>query len=194
MTPDEIVAKFATAINHFELITEKTSDTDLTILQDAVAPLLLQISYNETGGKHNLISIIRSKITYVKRYGEAIPRPKRVRAYNLEINDNATDVVRARQEAAHKARHADRTTFETARWETTQFVLVVVADTWVRELRDPDKIYTKVFPQDLFSHLQAGCTSWHALDLLALHNKMQRYHLEVEGIPEYINMLEDAQQ
>ena len=26
-----------------------------------------------------------------------------------------------------------------------------------------------------------------------MHNGMQRYHLEVEGIPEYINMLEDAQ-
>ena len=33
----------------------------------------------------------------------------------------------------------------------------------------------------------------HALDLLALHNEMQLYHLELEGIPEYINMLEDAQ-
>ena len=32
-------------------------------------------------------------------------------------------------------------------------------------------------------------TSW-SLDL---HNKMRRYHLEVEGIPDYINMLEDAQ-
>ena len=28
---------------------------------------------------------------------------------------------------------------------------------------------------------------------MALHNKMQRYHLEVEEVPEYINMLEDAQ-
>ena len=43
------------------------------------------------------------------------------------------------------------------------------------------------------------CLKWHvltgrhALDLLALHNEMQRYHLEVEGIPEYINMLENAQ-
>ena len=25
-----------------------------------------------------------------------------------------------------------------------------------------------------------------------MHNEMQRYHLEVEGIPEYINMLKDA--
>ena len=72
-------------------------------------------------------------------------------------------------------------------------MLAVVADTWVRELRDPGTIYTEAAPQDLFAHLQAGCTVRHALDLLALHNEMQRYHLEVEGIPEYINMLEDAQ-
>ena len=38
-----------------------------------------------------------------------------------------------------------------------------------------------------------GCTVRHALDLLALHNEMQSYHLEVEGILEYIKMLEDAQ-
>ena len=72
-------------------------------------------------------------------------------------------------------------------------MLIVVADTWVLELRDTNTIYTEVDPRDLFAHLQAGCTGRHALDLLALHNKMQRYHLEVKGIPEYINMLEDAQ-
>ena len=72
-------------------------------------------------------------------------------------------------------------------------MFAVLADTWVQELRDPETIYTEVDPRDLLSHLQAGCTGRHALDLLALHNEMQRYHLEVEGIPEYINMLEDAQ-
>ena len=54
-------------------------------------------------------------------------------------------------------------------------------------------LYTEVAPKELFAHLQAGCTGRHALDLLALHNEMQHYHLEGEGIPEYINMLEDAQ-
>ena len=86
------------------------------------------------------------KTAYLKRYGEAFPEPKRVGAYNFEIENDATAVVRTRLEAAHKARHADRTTFETARRKTTQFVLVVVADTWVRELRDPDTIYTEVDP------------------------------------------------
>ena len=56
----------------------------------------------------------------------------------------------------HRSRRADHATFETAQQETTQFVLAVVADTWVRELRDTDTIYTKVDPQYLFAHLQAG--------------------------------------
>ena len=102
-------------------------------------------------------------------------------------------VVYACSEVAHKAKRADRATYETAQRETTQFVLAVVADTWVRELRDSEYLYTKVLPKDLFAHLQAGCTVRHALDLLAMHNEMQCYHLEVEGIPEYINMLEDSQ-
>ena len=183
MTPEEIVAKFATAINHFEPITEQPSDTDLTRLWEAIAPLLLQIPYNNTRGEHYLISLIWSKNTYVSHYGEAFPEPKRLGSYDLEINDDATAVVRTRQEAAHKERLANRATFETVRQETTQFILVVVVDTWFRELRDPETIYTEVAPQDLFAHLQVGCTGRHALDLLDLHNERQHYHLEVEGIP-----------
>ena len=81
-------------------------DTDLTRLWEAVALLLLQIPYDKTGGKHNLIGIIQSKTAYVKRYGEAFPEPKRVGAYNLEIDDDATAVFWVRLEAAHKARRA----------------------------------------------------------------------------------------
>ena len=80
MTPDKIVAKFATAIDHFEPIIDQPSDTKLNRLWEAVAPLLLQIPYDKTGGKHNLIGIIRSKTAYIKRYGEAFPKPKRVRS------------------------------------------------------------------------------------------------------------------
>ena len=74
-----------------------------------------------------MIGIIRAKHAYLKRYGEAFPEPKKVGAYNLDIDDDATAVVRARLEAAHKAQRADRATFDTARRKTTQFVLAVVA-------------------------------------------------------------------
>ena len=57
----------------------------------------------------------------------------------------------------------------------------------------PETFYTDVAPKVILTHLQAGCTVRHTLNLLTIHNEMQRYHLEVEGIPEYINMLEDAQ-
>ena len=129
MTPDEIVSKFLVALDNFKPITDQPSDSDLTRLQEVIAPLLLQIPYDETGGVHNLIGIVRAKPAYLKRYGKAFPELTRVGAYNLEINNNATAVVRARLEAAHKARRADRATYNTARRETAQFVLAVVADT-----------------------------------------------------------------
>ena len=75
MTLEEIVAKFATALNNFEPITEQPSDTDLTILWEAVTPLLLQIPIDETGGNHNIIGLIWSKLAYVARYDEAFPKP-----------------------------------------------------------------------------------------------------------------------
>ena len=61
MTPDKIVAKFLAALDHFEPILNQPSDTDLTRLREAVAPLLLQILYDETDGTHILIGIIRAK-------------------------------------------------------------------------------------------------------------------------------------
>ena len=128
MNPDEIVAKFSAALDNFEPITDQPSESDLTRPREAIAPLLLQIPYDKTGGTHNLIRIIRAKPAYLKRYGKAFPEPTRVGDYDLEIDDDATAVVRARLEAAHKSRRAYRATYDTARRETTQFVLAVVAD------------------------------------------------------------------
>ena len=72
-------------------------------------------AYDETGGKHNLIGIVRAKPAYLKRYSKAFPEPTRVGEYDLEIDDDAPAVVRARLKAAHKARRADRATYDTAR-------------------------------------------------------------------------------
>ena len=119
-----------------------------------------------------MIGLIRPEAAYIALYGEAFPEPTRVGAYGKTIDNDATTVVRTRTKAAHKAKHADRATYETARQETAQFVLAVVDDTWVRELQDADSINTKVSSKDLFSHLQAGYTVRHALDLLALHNEI----------------------
>ena len=55
------------------------------------------------------------------------------------------------------------------------------------------KFYTDVEPWELITHLQRHANGRHAFDLLTLMDQMRQYHLEHEGIPEYINVLEDAQ-
>ena len=46
---------------------------------------------------------------------------------------------------------------------------------------------------ELISHSKTLCSGLHALDVLALKNEIQHYHMDMEGIPEYTNTLEDAQ-
>ena len=132
MRPEEIVAKFSHSLDQFEPIARQPFDTDLTRIREVVAPLLLQIMYDETGAVHNLIGLIRPEAPYTTQYGTVFPKPTRVGAYDAFIDDDATDVVRTHTEAAHKAKRVNRATYETARRETLQFILVVIDNTWVR--------------------------------------------------------------
>ena len=78
MTPHETVANFATSLDHFEPINDQPLDIEITRLREAVAPLLLQIPYDETGRTHNLIGIIWVKPAHLKLYGGAFPKPTKV--------------------------------------------------------------------------------------------------------------------
>ena len=134
MTPKDIVAKFANALEQFEPIEGHPPDTDITRIQEVVALILLQILYDKKGGAHNLIGLIRPVAAYTTRYGAEFVEPTRVGAYEATIDDDATAVVRTRTEAAHKSNRDDHGAYKTARRETAQFILAVVEDTWVREL------------------------------------------------------------
>ena len=136
MAPEEIVAKIADALEQFKPIDGQPPDTGITRIREVFAPLLLQIPYGETEGTHSLIGFIWTVVAYTTRYGVEFSKPLHIRAYDATINENAMSVVRARTEAAHKAKRADRGTYETAQSETAQFILSVVEDTWVQELRD----------------------------------------------------------
>ena len=78
MTPKEVVAKFDHSLDNFEPIDGQPSDFNLTILLEAVAPLLFQIPYYKMGAVHNLIGLIWPEATYVARYSEAFFKPTRV--------------------------------------------------------------------------------------------------------------------
>ena len=120
---------------------------------------------------HNLIGLIRSEAAYTTLYGAAFLKPTRVGEYDAAIDNNATAVIHACTEAAHRENCADRATYETARQDTAQFILAVIEDTWVRELQETKNLYTDIKPKALVSQLQAVCTGRHSLDLLAHHTK-----------------------
>ena len=106
------MAKFSHSLYNFKPINGQPSDSDLTRLRESVAPLLPQIPYDKTGAVHNLIGLIRLEAAYVARYGEALPDPKIVGAYDKNIDYDATAVVRAHSEAAHKAKQTDRAPYD----------------------------------------------------------------------------------
>ena len=193
MTPEEITSLFATAATAFQPIIGQPSDDDLTALQDILYPLLLDIPYDDQpGGTHNLIGIIEPTIAYQNRWGAPFPIPARPPAYPAIPND-ATAVVRARSEAEHAILVRDFAAFEAAERAVAKFVRDAVDEIWYRDLHHARSYYTNVTAKQLMDHLDANCGGLHPSELVSLPTEMMGYYANAEGIPEYINMLEEAQ-
>ena len=193
MSPEDIVAIFAEALERFRAIRGQPTDADLHALREILYPILLDIPYDQAEGKHSLVALILDAAEYFKLYNATFIRPTRLGAYDSSIADDASNRVRAEAEAKWTAKRKDLEIFEVTERELRKFILAIVEDTWVRELKDANTFYTKVTGKALLDHLQASCLGTHAIDALTLQLEMRDYHVKAEGIPEYINLLEDAQ-
>jgi hypothetical protein len=185
MTPEEITALFATAASAFQPIVSQPSDNDLTALCDVLYPLLLDIPYDEDG-THNLIGLIKPRASYTATWGA---RPL---AYPA-IADNATPVVHTHQEAKHPILVHNYASYEAAERAVAKFVLGAVEEIRYRDLRDARSFYTNVMVSQLMAHLNTNCRGLYPSELVNLPTDMLGYYAAAEGIPEYINMLEEAQ-
>ena len=130
---------------------------------------------------------------YKAHHGADFPTPSCPAIYDVDIPIDASNAVRVRRKASHTTKREDYRLFAAVERELSKFIFAVVKDTWVRGLCDPDLLYTAVKPQDLLKQLQAMCMGLHATDVLNILNEMQTYHEDMEGIPDYINKLEDTQ-
>jgi len=198
MTPEEITSLFATAAASFQPIIGQPTDDDLTALRDVIYPLLIDIPYTEyaindpAATAHNLIGLIEPTATYTARWHEPFPTPVRPPAYPAIPND-ATAVVRARSEAEHAIIVKDFTSYEAAERAVAKFIREAVDEIWYRDLRQATTYYTNVTAKQLMDHLTTNCGGLHPSELISLPTEMISYYTEAEGIPEYINMMEDAQ-
>ncbi len=189
MTPEDILADFSEAQNQFSPIDRQPTDDDLVRLEET----LLAIPYDSENGKHNLSGIILDDKTYKTTYGAPFPVPTKPGAYDTSIPDDAKSVIRARAEAIHKARIQDYHIYDAALRATHKFILNVIDDTYVRTLKHATTYYTKVHPRTILKHLRTTCGGLHPIDAVSLINDMNNYFDSANGIPEYINKLEDAQ-
>jgi hypothetical protein len=60
-------------------------------------------------------------------------------------------------------------------------------------LKDADTFYTKVTAREIIAFLYANSGGLHAINMISLRTNMHNYYTQADGIPQYINMLEDAQ-
>ena len=195
MSPEEITALFADASAKFAPILGNPKDDDLTALREVLTPLLLSIPYDEDGAAplHNLIGIIEPPATYLATWHAAFPVPARPARYDAAIANDATPVVRARMEAAHNTRLADYASFEAAERAVVKFIRDAIDEIWYKDLKNPRTFYNSVTAATLLSHLDDNCGGLHPVDLINLPSEMIGFYAAAEGIPEYINALEDAQ-
>jgi hypothetical protein len=192
MTPEEITTLFATTAASFQPIVGQPTDDDLTAIRDLLYPLLLDIPYDEAG-THNLIGLLEPPTTYTATWGNPFPIPPRPPTYPA-VPDDATAVVRARREAEHAILVKDYATYEAAERATAKFLRDAVDEIWYRDLRHARSFYTNITAMQLMEHLDANCGGLHPAELINLPTEMLSYYTQADGIPEYINMLEEAQQ
>ena len=170
MKSDKIQSLFATAHETYAPVEGQPSNPDLSTLQETLTTLLLTISYDGEKGIHNLVGLIMDEDAYKMRHGANFPTPSCPAIYDVDISIDASNAVRVRREVAHTAKKEYYIIFYASEPDSSKFILVVVEDTWVRELHDPDLFYMAVKPRALLAHLQSICVGLHATDVLNLQN------------------------
>ena len=178
MKPDEIITQFAEATLSFDAVLGQPTDLYVVRMFEAIAHILLTVPYDDTNEVHSLIGLIYSKAEYMAEFTDEFPRPSKPGIYDTNIKNNATEGLRAMKEAVHKEVRSDYGLFEAAERGARQFILEVVEDTYIRDLKHSRFFYTRVTPIEFLNHLQSTCGCLHAIDLLALQSTMQTAHTD----------------
>ena len=74
------------------------------------------------------------------------------------------------------------------------FIMEVVDETWYKELEDPGTFYTNVTALKLLDHLTEFCSGLHTVDAVDIPQIIKNLFSDAEGIPQFINSMEAAQQ
>jgi hypothetical protein len=194
MMPNAITLLFKEARDTFPPIRGKPTDDDLQMIRKKLLPILMEIPYNQLGGTHSLLGILADAMRYTANHGGAtFIHPLRLPLYDATIANNATTVIHVCAEAAHQAKLDNYASFKATEHGAAKLLCKVVDEVWYNDLKDADTFYTKVTAREIIAFLDANSGGLHAIDMISLCTNMHNYYTQADGIPQYINMLEDAQ-
>jgi hypothetical protein len=194
MTPDAIMLCFKEAQDAFPLFKGKPTAKDLLSIRETLLPILMEIPYNQLGGIDSLTAILTDAVRYVDDHGGYAFVPLTcLPLYNSTITDSATTVVRIYAELAHKACLGNYASYKAAKHGTAKFLHDTMEEVWYNDLKDADMFYTKVMALDIITFLNTNSKGLHTVDMISFQTNMQDYYVQMDGIPQYINMLENAQ-
>ncbi len=192
--PNVITCLFKEAHDSFPPLEGKPSNNDLLAVWETLFPLLMVIPYNQLKGVHTLTAILTKAIKYKTDHGAKFVHPARLPLYDKSIADNATTVVCIHHaEAAHKSQCNKNTRYKAAKQGMAKFLHNVVNEIWYNGLKNSDTFYTKVTAIDIMALLDANSGGLHAINMITLCRNMMHHYVQVDGIPQFIVMMEDAQ-
>ena len=147
MKPEDVPLLFAEMASTFEPILGQPSESDIVKITEVLSEALYQIPFHDEKVVHNLVGLIQDKVSYLADYKEAFPLLKKTEIYDTTITDSTKDSIRAQKEAIHKAKRQDFKFFAEAERGVRNFIIAVLADTYIRDLRSAKYFYTKGKPK-----------------------------------------------
>jgi hypothetical protein len=193
MTPDTITLLFKEACDAFPPFKGKPTDNNLLSIRETLLPILMEILCNQLGGVHSLMALLTDPAKYAANHGATFVHHICLPLYDGSIANDATMVVCVHTESAHKARLDNFASYKAAKSRAAKFLRETIDKVWYNNLKDTNTFYTKVLALEIMTFLDANSGGLHTIDMISLRTNMHQYYVQVDGIPQYIVMLEDAQ-
>jgi hypothetical protein len=151
------------------------------------------ILYHQLNKVHSLTAILTKAVKYKANHGAEFVRPACLPLYDKMIADDTMTIICICVEASHKSQLNNYASYKAAKQGVSKLLHNIVYEVWYNNLKNANAIYTKVTAINIMALLDANSRGLHALDMILLHTDMMQYYVQVDGIPQFIIMMENAQ-
>jgi hypothetical protein len=140
------------------------------------------------------MAILAEAAKYKADHGGAkFVRPSRPPLYDKNTANDATTIVGVCIKATHKSHLDNYASYKAAEHGIAKFLCNIVDEIWYNNLKDAKTFYTKVTALEIMAHLNANSGGLHAINMISLCLNMTQYYVQANGIPQFMVMIEDAQ-